>query len=107
MRITNKMMTNNVMNSINRNKNKLNDLESQYTSGKKIQKPSDDPIIAVRALKLRSNISELEQYKEKNIPDAMSWMEVSESAINNINELIKKMNDYCVQGANEDRKSVV
>ncbi|MBQ3061713.1 MAG: flagellar hook-associated protein FlgL [Lachnospiraceae bacterium] len=101
MRITNKMMTNNVMNSINRNKNKLNDLESQYTSGKKIQKPSDDPIIAVRALKLRSNISELEQYKEKNIPDAMSWMEVSESAINNINELIKKMNDYCVQGAND------
>ena len=101
MRITNKMMTNNVMNSINRNKNKLNDLESQYTSGKKIQKPSDDPIIAVRALKLRSNISELEQYKEKNIPDAMSWMEVSESAIDNINELIKKMNEYCVQAAND------
>lgn len=101
MRITNKMMTNNVMNSINRNKNRVNDLENQYTSGKKIQKPSDDPIIAVRALKLRSNISELEQYKEKNIPDAMSWMEVSESALNNINELIKKMNGYCIQAAND------
>lgn len=101
MRITNKMMTNNVMNSINRNKNRVNDLENQYTSGKKIQKPSDDPIIAVRALKLRSNISELEQYKEKNIPDAISWMEVSESALNNINELIKKMNGYCLQAAND------
>ena len=101
MRITNKMMTNNVMSNINKNKNKVNDLENKYTTGKKIQKPSDDPIIAVRALKLRSNISELEQYKEKNIPDAMSWMEVSESAIDNINELIKKMNDYCIQGAND------
>ena len=45
MRITNKMMTNNVLHNINNNKNLLSTLENQYSTGKKIQKPSDDPIL--------------------------------------------------------------
>jgi len=101
MRITNQMMTNSMLGHINGNKLNMSRLESQYSSGKKIQKPSDDPIIAVRALKIRSNLTELSQYVEKNIPDAESWMEVTESAMDNINDIIKKMNTYCVQGASD------
>jgi len=61
MRITNKMMTNNMMSNINKNKNLLSKLDEQYSTGKKIQRPPEDPIIAVRALKLRTNLSELNQ----------------------------------------------
>lgn len=112
MRITNKMMTNNMMSNINRNKYSMNILEQQYSTGKKIQKPSDDPIITVRALKLRTNLSELEQYYEKNIPDAMSWMDVTESALGTINTILKQVNTYCVQGSSDtltatDRNSIV
>lgn len=112
MRITNKMMTNNVLHNINNNKNLLSTLENQYSTGKKIQKPSDDPIIAVRALKLRTNLSELTQYVEKNIPDALSWMDTTESSLNVVNEILRQMNTYCNQGANdpltaENRKSIV
>ena len=66
MRITNKMMTNNMLHNININKNNMTTLENKYASGLEIQKPSDDPIIAVRALKLRTNLSELNQYYKKN-----------------------------------------
>lgn len=112
MRITNKMMTNNMMSNINKNKLSLNNLENQYSTGKKIQRPSDDPIVAVRALKLRTNLSELNQYYEKNIPDAMSWMDVTESALTNINDIIRQINTYCVQGSTDtltanDRDSIV
>lgn len=112
MRITNKMMTNNMMNNINKNKLNMNLLEQQYSTGKKIQKPSDDPIVTVRALKLRTNLSELEQYFEKNIPDAMSWMEVTESALKTVNSILKQINTYCVQGSTDtltatDRNSIV
>ena len=112
MRITNKMMTNNMMSNINKNKNSLNKYDSQYTSGKKIQRPSDDPIIAVRSLKLRSTISELNQYLEKNIPDALSWMEVTEGSLKNINSVLTNINTYCIQGANDplsvsDRNTIV
>jgi len=112
MRITNKMMTNNVLHNINNNKNLLSTLENQYSTGKKIQKPSDDPIIAVRALKLRTNLSEITQYVEKNIPDALSWMDTTESSLDVVNDILRQMNTYCNQGANdpltaEDRNSIV
>ena len=111
MRITNKMMTNNALYNINNNKNLMSRLEQQYSSGKKITKPSDDPIVAVRALKFRTNLSELNQYYEKNIPEALAWMDVTESALNTVNEIITSMNTYCNQGANdyptaEDRNAI-
>jgi flagellar hook-associated protein 3 FlgL len=112
MRITNKMMTNNMMSNINKNKVNLSKLDEQYSTGKKIQRPSDDPIITVRALKLRTNLSELEQYFGKNIPDAKSWMDVTESALRTVNSILKQVNTYCVQGSTDtltatDRSSIV
>lgn len=112
MRITNKMMTNNMLNNINRNKYSMSNLEQQYSTGKKIQRPSDDPIITVRALKLRTNVTEISQYVEKNIPDALSWMDITESALKNVNDLVSKMNTYCVQGSQDtftasNRNSIV
>lgn len=100
------------MHNINRNKNSLSILDQQYSTGKKIQRPSEDPIIAVRALKLRTNLSELNQYFEKNIPDAKAWMDVTESALTNINTILTKINTSCVQGANDpltpaDRTSIM
>lgn len=112
MRITNKMMTNNMMSNINKNKFNMTTLEEQYSSGKKIQRPSDDPIIAVRALKLRTNLSEINQYCDKNIPDAMHWMDVTESALGTTNDILSQINTYCVQGSTgtltaEDRSYIV
>lgn len=111
MRITNRMMTNNMLNNINKNKLNVNKLDEQYSTGKKIQKPSDDPIVAVRALKLRTNLTEIEQYYNKNIPDAINWMDVTEGSLKTINEILKQINTHCVQGASdtltaEDRNSI-
>lgn len=111
MRITNKMMTNNMLSNINGNKKNMSALEQKYSTGLEIQRPSDDPIVAVRALKLRTNLTELTQYYKKNIPDAMSWMETTESALKVTSEIITQIHTYCVQGANDtltekDRNSI-
>lgn len=112
MRITNKMMTTNMMGNINRNKQNMSVRGDQYATGQKIQRPSEDPIVAVRDLKYDTNLTELNQYYEKNIPDAKSWMDVSESALDNINQMLTKMHTYCDQGANDtltvsDRDAIV
>lgn len=112
MRITNRIMTNNSLSNINKNKTNLTTLEEQYNTGKKIQRPSDDPIIAVRALRLRSNLTELNQYYEKNIPDARSWMQVTESSLNQINSLLTSIHTLCDQASQdtltaEDRNSIM
>lgn len=89
----------------------MSKLYNQYTTQQKIQRPSEDPVVAVRSLKYRANLNELTQYLDKNIPDATSWMEVTEGALKNINGILTSMNTYCLQGAQdtyslEDRNSI-
>lgn len=111
MRITNSMMRHNTLWSINRNESLMNKYETQLSTGKKIQKPSDNPIVAVRALKLRANVKEIGQYKT-NSEDAISWLSVNEQAISNSIDLLKRARELCVQGSSDifatsDRASIV
>lgn len=112
MRITNQMMTSNMLNNINRNKVNLDKTGYQYATQDKIEKPSDDPVVAVRSLKFRTQITEITQYLEKNIPDALNWMSTTESAMTTINEILSKMSTYCNDGSNDtlettDRSSII
>lgn len=100
MRITNGILINNSLSSINKNKNNMDKLNLQLASEKKIQRPSDDPIIAIRALRFRSSLSEIEQYLEKNIPDANSWMEETERALDNTVTVLGDITEYCNQAVN-------
>ncbi|MDE7062881.1 MAG: flagellar hook-associated protein 3, partial [Lachnospiraceae bacterium] len=84
MRITNNMIMSNTKININGNKTSLDTLNNQMSSQKKISSPADDPVVAIRALRLRSNLSQINQYYEKNIPDAESWLEVTETALTNM-----------------------
>lgn len=101
MRITNRMMTTNALNNINRNKINLSNRENQYETGQKIQRPSEDPVVAVRSLKYRTQLTELSQYVDKNIADAFSWMDVTEKAMKSVQDMLPYLNGYCEQGAND------
>lgn len=100
MRITNSMMLNTSKSNINNNKVTLDKFETQLATEKKIQKPSEDPIVALRSLRLRKNVSELKQYYEKNISDAESWLEVTESSIKNMSGILGDMYTNFTKGAN-------
>lgn len=56
MRVTNNMMLRNTTSNINNNKYSVNSLNNQMSSQKKISRPSEDPVVAIRALRLRSNL---------------------------------------------------
>lgn len=105
MRITNKIMQRNNLNNINTNKIYQDKLSTQMSTEKKVSRVSDDPVVAIRALRLRSNVTEITQYYSKNIPDASSWLEVTESAIKCQSEVITKMIEQCTKGANGDLTS--
>lgn len=112
MRITNRMMTTNALNNIYRNKTNMSTLEDQYTTQQKIQKPSDDPVVAVRSLKYRTHLTEIKQYVDKNIEDALQWMNITESAMNEAKKLFTQLHTYCEQGSNgtlteNDRSSII
>lgn len=104
MRITNNMILHKTSTNINSNKINVDTLNNQMTSQKKIQRPSEDPVVAIRALRLRSTLSEINQYYERNIPDAESWLEVTETAIDNMIKIIEDIRYQCVYGAGDQLK---
>ena len=101
MRITNQMMINNTMSNVQINKYQLNDLDTQLSTQKKINRPSDDPVIAIRALRLRSSLDQVVRYLDKNIPDADSWLKTTEGAIDEAYEILTDLYGYCTQGASD------
>ena len=111
MRVTNQMIMKNAGSNINGVKELVSRTNDQMTNQKKIQKPSGDPVIAVRSLRLSTQLTKIDQYYEKNIPDAESWLDVSETALTNMTSMITTMRTLCDKGANgehtdEDRQTI-
>lgn len=104
MRVTNSMMVNNTINNIFTNKSLMDKLNTQLATKKKITKPSEDPVAAIRSLKLRSSLNEISQYYEKNIPDATSWLNVTETALTKTKDILDDFYKQCVYGASDQLK---
>ena len=105
MRITNKIIQRNNLSNINTNKIYQDKLSTQMSTQKKINRPSDDPVIAIRALRLRSNVTEITQYYSKNIPDAESWLSVTEAGLKNLSQIMTNMIARCTYGAQGSLKT--
>lgn len=102
MRMTNKIMQNNSLYNINNNKQLQNKLSTQMSTQKKITRPSDDPVVAIRALRLRSDVSQISQYFEKNVPDAESWLEVTGDALDTTTKVLESMVEQANKGSNKE-----
>jgi len=100
MRITNSMIQNNVMYNINNNLYTMNTIYSQLSTGKTIQSPSDDPIGASNAMKYEAYLSDIEQYTS-NANDAYAWMEVTESALESLDDCVTRTNELMLQASSE------
>ena len=105
MRITNKIMQNNSLSNINTNKVSQDKLNTMMSTQKKITKPSDDPVIAIRSLRLRSSVTTITQYYEKNVPDAKSWLEVTEDSLKNVTDVLTDMIQQVTKGSSETLES--
>ena len=95
MRITNNMLINNMIRYIGNNLTRMDKYQGQLATGKKIRVPSDDPVVAARALKLRTDVAELEQY-QRNLKDARSWMDITESALSDIGDILTRAKELAV-----------
>ena len=101
MRITNAMMTSNTKNNININKLNEDRLNTQIATGQVISRPSEDPVVAIRALRLNTNLSQLNQYYKKNIPDAQAWLNVTETALKQTDQIFTNIKENLTTGASD------
>ena len=102
MRITNSMMTANTKANINTNKINADKLNTMTASGQKITRPSDDPVVAIRAMRLNTSLTELEQYYGKNIPDADAWFTDTETALTQTDDVLSSIREKLNQASSQE-----
>ncbi|MFX3617893.1 MAG: flagellar hook-associated protein FlgL [Sporolactobacillus sp.] len=99
MRVTQNMMANSLLQHISSGYSKLADYQNQLSSGKKITKPSDDPVVATMGIAYRTDVDHVEQY-QKNVTTAQKWMDSSDTALSQVDDVLNRVRDLTVEASN-------
>jgi flagellar hook-associated protein 3 FlgL len=78
---------------------RLATLQTQLSSGRQINAPSDNPSGTARALQLRGDVKRNNQYMD-NARDAIGWMSTSDAAYSQAVRLVQNARTLVVQGLN-------
>ncbi|NOY77246.1 MAG: flagellar hook-associated protein 3 [Calditrichaeota bacterium] len=99
MRVTNQMMSSNFIMNVNSHLEKLNRLQEEISSGKRVNKPSDDPSSASRIMELEHRLKMNGQY-QKNIQNGITRLNDTESNLNTLQNIITRARNLAIQGSN-------
>ncbi|NUU74809.1 flagellar hook-associated protein FlgL [Paenibacillus xylanilyticus] len=98
MRITNNMLSSQLLLNLNRNAQQMNNTQTQLATGRKINKPSDDPVGITYSLRYRAELSSNEQY-QKNVDSAVSWLEFNDTVMNQAGNVVQRLRELTVQAS--------
>jgi len=99
-RITHGMMQRNVLADLNSVSSRLSKTQQKIASNKEIERPSDDPFEASRAMALRQSLAATRQ-QSRNAQDAMGWQEATEQSLGQITDLVHRARELVVRGATD------
>ncbi|WP_042142648.1 flagellar hook-associated protein FlgL [Paucisalibacillus sp. EB02] len=100
MRVTQSMLSNNMLRNLTNSYNNMGTYMDQLTTGKKINRPSDDPVIAVKGMDYRSQLVEVEQFK-RNTNEVHNWMDNSDDALDQATKALQRLRELAVQASND------
>ncbi len=110
MRVTQSMISQHTLRNMSSSYEKLMNLQEQATSGKKLNRPSDEPISAVKSLNYRTNLNENNQYKE-NFTEAYKWLDNSDGSLEEANKVMQRIRELTVSASNgtklEDEREAI
>ncbi|MFD2615834.1 flagellar hook-associated protein FlgL [Terrilactibacillus laevilacticus] len=110
MRITQGMLSGNILTQLSKGYGKIADYQQQLASGKKITRPSQDPVVAALGIGYRADTSAVDQY-QRNVTDGYKWLDSSDSALSQTDDVLNRIRELTVQASNDtnttdDRNSI-
>ena len=99
-RVTNSMMVMNFNRNLNAANKQMMKYQSQLATNQRIVRLSDDPVGVIKTVSARARLADIDQFK-RNISDAQAWMTQSETALVEINEILKRVRELAVQAASD------
>jgi flagellar hook-associated protein 3 FlgL len=98
-RVTQSMINTQLIRNLNKNMMRMDNSQNQLATGRRINRPSDDPVGISYSMRYRSELSANSQYKE-NVDSAISWLDQADTTSNLIGTLFQRVRELAVQGAN-------
>ena len=110
MRVTQSMLSGNMLRNLSNSYTKMGDLQNQITTGKKVNRPSDDPVVAMKGIALRSQLDKVEQF-QRNLGEVHNLLDSSDDALDKVGSAMQRVNELMVQASsdtttNDDRKKI-
>lgn len=99
VRVTQTMLNSNMLRNLSRSMGQMDKLQMQLSSGRLINRPSDDPVIASRGIHYRSALAENEQY-QRNADEAQSWMELTDKSMDEAGSILQRVRELVVYSGN-------
>ncbi|MCI2253004.1 flagellar hook-associated protein FlgL [Domibacillus sp. PGB-M46] len=100
MRVTQSMLTGNMMKNLTSSMNRLDTLNTQVATQKKISRPSDDPVVAMKGMNYRRSLQEVEQF-QRNFSEAYNWVENSDETLDKAKLAMDRVRELLVQTSND------
>lgn len=88
----------------------MGQLQNQINTGKKVNRPSDDPVVAMKGIGYRTALDKVEQF-QRNIGEVNNWLDSSDDALDKVGSALHRANELAVQAANgtaspDDREKI-
>jgi len=99
MRISNATLRNNVMRNLHSSLRELNEAQRQMASGRTVQVPSDNPIVAGRLLNINATMAESAQF-QTNVQDGIAWLNMTDVTLGAVGEALHRARELAIAGAN-------
>lgn len=104
-RITDSMASRSVLRDLTRSYGALSRTQRQLSSGKALNRPSDDPFAVNRAIALRGDLEGMRQYR-KNVNEGSGWTTATEAALSRFTDVLQRARELLVDGGNDSNGQV-
>ncbi|WP_019123254.1 flagellar hook-associated protein FlgL [Brevibacillus massiliensis] len=100
IRVTQNMMNSTMMRNYYNSMGQLDRYNEQLSSGKKISRPSQDPVVAVMGMSYRTQLNKNDQYL-RNASQAQTWLDTADTAMNEVGNVLHRLNELVLQSASD------
>lgn len=100
MRVTQSMLSNNMLRNLSNSYSKLGKYQDQITTGKKVNRPSDDPVVVMKGIGYRTELNKVQQFS-RNIGEAYNWLDTTDDTLDKIGSALQRARELMVQASSD------
>lgn len=98
------MLSNNLLNNLSNSYKRLSTYQNQLDTGSKINRPSDDPVVATKGMGYRSTLNKINQFTS-NATEASNWLDTTDSALGNVGDALVRVKELVTQASTDSLTS--